>query len=184
MRLAITEHSHEPEAAPRRDVVWNILTVFILIGMGLTGLFFFMIFQNPESIFNPFPPPAQPAALILPTSTPTLRQLPPTWTVTPTSTSTATPVPPTAVQPTDAVEVTPGALQTQVSATEEPAGHYAGLICRRKLNPLMLRLFGPSTAATGWGSPDRLLTCRAARPRASRCKLAEPWGAIISILSA
>jgi hypothetical protein len=41
------------------------------------------IFNNPDSGINPFPFPTLPATIAVPSPTPTLLQLPPTWTPTP-----------------------------------------------------------------------------------------------------
>ena len=82
-------------------IIWNILTVLLLLGVLCLGGYFMMIFINPQSGLNPFPPPTLPAALQLPTETPTPRGvLPPTWTPEPTNPPTETPTPrPTATLP-------------------------------------------------------------------------------------
>ena len=61
--------------------VWNILTILILLTALCVGGVFLMIFLNPESSLNPFPPPSVPTLMPVNTSTPTSAvQLPPTWT--------------------------------------------------------------------------------------------------------
>jgi hypothetical protein len=42
-----------------------------------------VIFIHPDSRINPFPFPSLPATIVIPTLTPTLLQMPPTWTPTP-----------------------------------------------------------------------------------------------------
>ena len=83
----------EPGSPPRSfsSIVWNTLTgVTILASLGV-GAVFLMIFLNPNSSLNLFPPPTSPPALALPTFTPTPREvLPPTWTPLPTTEPTAT----------------------------------------------------------------------------------------------
>jgi hypothetical protein len=93
-------------AAP--DLVWNVLTVLVWLGMATLVMAFISFYQNPESRLNPFKPP-QPtlvAAIFIPTDTPGLKQtapsliqtasvtpLPPTPTFTPSPTATETPTP-------------------------------------------------------------------------------------------
>lgn len=66
--------------------IWDILTGLILLGIVCLAGGFIFIFQNPESALNPWQPPTQVAALVIPTSTDTPRSLPPTWTPTPSET--------------------------------------------------------------------------------------------------
>jgi hypothetical protein len=63
-----------------KGLVWNILTVLLLLG--LCGMLAVMaaIFVNPDSEFNPFPPSGLPTLIVLPSSTWTPFRLPPTWT--------------------------------------------------------------------------------------------------------
>lgn len=83
--------------------LWNCLTVVTLLTVICVVGVFFMIFINPSSGLNPFPPATLPVAIALPTITPTPRQvLPPTWTPTVTSipTQTNTPRPTSTLPPT------------------------------------------------------------------------------------
>ncbi len=77
--------------------VWDILAIAALAGAVIFGALVLVIFINPNSSVNPFPPPTLPPTLLLPTSTATLVQLPPTWTPTPqpqfTQRPTGTPIP-------------------------------------------------------------------------------------------
>ena len=107
---------------PKRStggIIWNILTILILLSTICVAAVFAVIFVNPYSGINPFPPPTLPAALTFPTATPTLSLvLPPTWTPKPTSepTATSTPRPSATLPPTE----TPFSLVTQVvTATAE-----------------------------------------------------------------
>jgi hypothetical protein len=92
----------------------------------MIGLYGFL-FSNPFAPINPFPPPKLPAVIVLPSSTPTVNAMPPTWTVAPTTgaTATATLTPPPVEVGTDAVEVTPGAVETTPDATNQPRALYA-----------------------------------------------------------
>jgi len=62
--------------------MWDILSIIGLVSICCLMVVFAQIAMNPSSSLNPFPPPTMPALLDLPTSTPTLRSLPPTWTAT------------------------------------------------------------------------------------------------------
>lgn len=85
---------YQDHAQPQRkvsDIVWNTLTIVVLLTVACVATGFLMIFLNPYSAFNPFPPPSLPATIALPTITPTPRSvLPPTWTPEPTLEPTAT----------------------------------------------------------------------------------------------
>jgi hypothetical protein len=77
----------DAQKAPSRSIsalVWNILTVLVLLSAVCIGAVFLMIFTNPNSALNPMKPIPMDTQIILPTSTSTPRQLPPTWTPTPT----------------------------------------------------------------------------------------------------
>lgn len=63
-----------------KNAFWNALSIIVFLTIIGVIAFFALIFLNPYSGLNPFPPPTLPAALNLPTFTPTYEQLPPTWT--------------------------------------------------------------------------------------------------------
>ncbi|MBN2386506.1 MAG: hypothetical protein JXB85_05760 [Anaerolineales bacterium] len=65
-------------------LLWNILTVVMLVGICCLGIFFLTIFVNPQASINPFPPSSLPTLAQFPTPTITAIQLDATWT--PTST--------------------------------------------------------------------------------------------------
>ncbi len=91
------------------EVIWNVLTAIVLMGvLGVSGLFAF-IYSQPNAPVNPFPPPTMPAAMVGPSGTPTLEQLPPTWT--PGVTPTFQP------QPSDTPLPTPTAAQGVMDST-------------------------------------------------------------------
>ena len=62
--------------------LWNVLAILVLMAIAGTGVVYAQIFIDPQSPFNPFPPPTLPATLAIPSWTPTYRQLPATWTAT------------------------------------------------------------------------------------------------------
>ncbi len=74
----------EPKVKKRNSLVWNILTVIVLLATCSLAYFFLIIFNNPNSPINPFKP--APIATRYQTGTPTniIIPLPPTWTPTPT----------------------------------------------------------------------------------------------------
>ncbi|HIE56798.1 MAG TPA: hypothetical protein EYP88_01010 [Anaerolineales bacterium] len=95
-------------------IIWNILAVVMLGSAICLGAIYMMIFINPYSGLNPFPPPTMPVLVPTITPTPTLRALlPPTWTPTATTPPTETPTP----EPT--YTLTPEGMQP--TATRNPA---------------------------------------------------------------
>ncbi len=84
----------ESERNSRRNRVFNLLSIFLLILAGIAAIVILVIFINPTSTLNPFPPATLQPPVILPSATATQRSLPPTWTSTPdqsTPTETQTP---------------------------------------------------------------------------------------------
>jgi hypothetical protein len=65
-----------------KDSTWNILTILALLGCVILGYVFLNIYSNPTGSMNPFRPPATPPFVQIPSSTTTLRSLPPVWTAT------------------------------------------------------------------------------------------------------
>ncbi len=63
--------------------LWDILAIMTLLALLFMGIIFLQIFVDPFSTINPFPPSTLPPTLMIPSATPTLRSLPPTWTHTP-----------------------------------------------------------------------------------------------------
>ncbi|HQM55311.1 MAG TPA: hypothetical protein PLX29_07485, partial [Anaerolineaceae bacterium] len=63
--------------------IWDILTVVLLLTALVLLVVVMVIFIHPDSRINPFPFPSLPATIVIPTLTPTLLQMPPTWTPTP-----------------------------------------------------------------------------------------------------
>jgi hypothetical protein len=60
--------------------IWDILTGILLLAILLVGGLVMSVFANPYSSFNPFPPQALPPTVVIPSSTPTFRSMPATWT--------------------------------------------------------------------------------------------------------
>jgi len=72
----------EPKKVNLKSLVWNILTVVMLLGIFCLAFYFLTIFNNPHSLLNPFPPAVLPTLYqtITPTSTIIPREA--TWTPT------------------------------------------------------------------------------------------------------
>lgn len=110
-------------------IIWNVLTAIVVLMVLCVGGVFLVVFLNPNTSINPFPPPTLPAVAELPTSTPTPRNLlPSTWTptITPSPTLTDTPVP-TETPIADATEEasppsegTPGSEEGMSFVLQEP----------------------------------------------------------------
>jgi hypothetical protein len=73
-----------------RKILWNVLTLGVLLLTLCFCCYFVAVFSNPYLPFNPFPPSTPVPPLELPTATWTPIPLPPTWT------PTVTPIPPEA----------------------------------------------------------------------------------------
>jgi hypothetical protein len=104
-------------AAGQTDPVWNVLTILIFAGLCLISVAFVMVFSEPNSSLNPFPPPTLQPTLFFPSPTPFDTAVPviPSNTPTITLTPTFTPIPPTATltqTPTATVTFTPGPSPT------------------------------------------------------------------------
>jgi len=69
----------------RKPVIWNILTIFVLLGICGFVYYFTSVFINPTSAYNPFPPVPTPTFYQTPTFTATIILQPATWTPTPTT---------------------------------------------------------------------------------------------------
>jgi len=108
---------------------WNLLTLLVLLGVVVVVGFFAMIYINPYSALNPFPPPTPVVVQPLPTDVPTatLTSVPtatptmivPTDEATQEATSTSTPL----ATPTDFVLSTATPTET---ATQVPYGLQSG----------------------------------------------------------
>jgi hypothetical protein len=73
----------EPKTKPK-PVIWNILTVIVLLGVCGLAYLFMNIFLHPEVLPTSLRPAALPTFYQTNTPTPTIIQQPPTWTATPT----------------------------------------------------------------------------------------------------
>jgi hypothetical protein len=83
------DEEDETKPPDRSGMVWNILTILVLLTTVCVGILFVTVLINPSAGFNPFPPPPVPERMELATPTSTPKSiLPPTWT--PVSSSTPT----------------------------------------------------------------------------------------------
>ncbi|MFC1996368.1 hypothetical protein ACFLXI_02010 [Chloroflexota bacterium] len=120
MQNDVFDYYDEEEEQRKRTnqgaIVWNILTILVLLTALCVGGTFLIIFMNPQSSLNPFPPPTMPALIPSATVTPTSAvKLPPTWTPTPPLPPTITPTP----EPT--YTLTPEGDQPTAINTQDPA---------------------------------------------------------------
>ncbi|HPC06688.1 MAG TPA: NBR1-Ig-like domain-containing protein [Anaerolineaceae bacterium] len=79
---------------------WDILAILGVLALLAVAAGLAVVFLNPQSALNPFPPATLPARVVIPSETPTMQQLPPTWTVVVTESTQVvlgeTPLPPVA----------------------------------------------------------------------------------------
>ena len=68
----------------RKPVIWNILTILVLLLVICLAYYFTAIFINPNGAYNPFPPAPLPTLFKTSTPTATIIPLAATWTPTPT----------------------------------------------------------------------------------------------------
>ncbi len=116
----------QPSTRGSADVIWNILTVVVLLTTLCIGTFFLMVFINPYSGLNPFPPPTLPPTIEFPTPTNTPKQLPPTWTPTPVPpTATWTPVPTDTPTPTASPTPEAAVIVTDTPTPEQTTPPFA-----------------------------------------------------------
>ena len=86
---------------------WDVLAIIFTTAALICLALVLIIYTNPDTSLNPFPFPTLPPTIVVPSPTPTLLQLPPTWTPTP---LVSTPLPPTGTPfPTETpLVLTPG----------------------------------------------------------------------------
>ena len=122
----------EPKAkAKGKPIIWNILTVVVLLGVCGLAYFFLAVYQNPALLPASFLPAAIPTLYQTPTPSATIILQPPTWTPTPTlqPSSTRTKAPTwTAVSEliTPTITITPVATPTvapTITGTAMPASY-------------------------------------------------------------
>jgi len=121
---------NQTQGQPDRTIlIWYILTIAALLGVVCVSFGFVLIFTNPYSSLNPFPPPTNTLPVLPPTSTPTIAfviTLPPSWTPTDTvlPTSSVTPTPTNTLPPTPTpITLTPTVTDTPLPPPP-PTGGY------------------------------------------------------------
>jgi hypothetical protein len=119
----ISEVKGPPSRKITSNMVWNILTILSLVSICCVVSAVTIIFINPNSNLNPFPPPTMNPALWTPTPTVTLRfKLIPSWTPTSTvipATETSTPVPTNTPEATNSMVEIPTATETAGNTTAD-----------------------------------------------------------------
>ncbi|MGB9798838.1 MAG: hypothetical protein ACPLUL_01930 [Thermanaerothrix sp.] len=144
-----------PEQSPRDpDLLWNVLTLLVWLGIFGVILFVGLIYINPHSPLNPFPPRPVPTLLVLPTqevsleSTSNLTETP-TATLVPTAVPTFTPTPqPTLVEGTPLPEVAS-------TATPTPSYGYAFAV-QNQPNVIAASLYHPERTCDWMGVAGRV----------------------------
>ena len=86
------EQAENIPSTKHQDRWWNILTLFTLLLVLAVAVVMLVIYNDPETGLNPFPPPDPPEALVLSADIPTAT-IPPTQLPTPSPTETVTRVP-------------------------------------------------------------------------------------------
>ncbi len=74
----------------RNNIVWNSLTALVILASLTAVGYFILLFSNPASSLNPFPPPTMPVPIQIPTAT--MTPILPTATLTPVAVITETPL--------------------------------------------------------------------------------------------
>lgn len=115
----IAERQKNRKRKRQNNAIWNFLTVLFILASILAIAFFALIFSNPSSELNPYPPPTLPVLIQLPTSTATPVALPATWTPTPTATDEPTITPP-ATDEQKLIGLTPTPISTSDSSAKYP----------------------------------------------------------------
>jgi hypothetical protein len=125
--------------------VWDILAVLVLLAILCLVGSGSIIFFNPYSTLNPFPPPTEPVLITIPTATLVGKTLPPTWT--PFVLDTVTPRPTWTMVPTSTIislptftpypSITP--LPPLPSATSTPGEYHCKVTIQSPLNGGVLK---------------------------------------------
>lgn len=136
-----------------KEVLWNFLTALIVVGMIAVFIIIALIYINPRSALNPFPPPTPVPTLAL-TQPPAPTALPPAATATPPvsqSTRTSAPTQPNQPTPT-AILATPVAPSGSSSPTPtyKPSSGYA-FIPQAEPKAIDAALFSPGRGCQWMG---------------------------------
>jgi hypothetical protein len=151
----------DAQKAPSKSVsslVWNILTVLVILSALCVGAVFFMIFTNPSSSLNPLKPIPVDTQISLPTASNTPRQLPPTWTATPSLTPapTSTPRPTNTLVPTS----TPFGADTDTPGPTNTPGPMSFELQTGDPQAISARLYHPGIGCNFLGVSGQALDVR------------------------
>ncbi len=151
----------DAQKAPSRSVsalLWNILTILVLLSAICVGVVFLMIFTNPNSSLNPLKPIPIDTMVILPTATVTPRQLAPTWTRTPT----LTPGPTNTSRPTNTatVTITPFGAATDTPGPTNTPGPMSFGLQSGDPQAIPARVYHPGIGCTFMGVSGQALDVR------------------------
>lgn len=161
----------EPKKLNLFSLVWNILTVGVLLGICCVAIFILTIFNNPNSPINPFPPAVLPTLYktLTPTNTLVMILREPTWT----STATIKPIPTRTKAPTwtllpqmvtlsgtpDIPTATPNGPVTTISATTTSATPISAtpMPAKADITYLASTVFYPATGCNWLGVAGKVL---------------------------
>jgi hypothetical protein len=151
----------DAQKAPSRStsaLVWNILTVLVLLSAICIGIVLLMIFTNPNSALNPLRPIPIDTLIVLPTATNTPRQLPPTWTptLTPIPAPTNTPWPTNTLVPTSTTFGAP----TDIPSPTNPPGAMSFELNQGDPQAIPARVYHPGIGCTFMGISGQALDVR------------------------
>lgn len=160
-----TDEMEYPEYRPAKlEKLWNGLTLVALLATLAAVVVILVIYNDPKSVVNPFPPPALPEEIVLPTATatqpPTLTPtLPPASTPTTQITPAATDLPSTIPSPTVEVlviPVTPSPIQPLQPTLEEPQPNRFAFELQSPPQALSANLYVPDRDCSWMGVAGRV----------------------------
>jgi hypothetical protein len=144
-------------------LVWNVLTALVLATTVCIGGVFLLVFINPHSALNPFPPPTLPTPMAFPTGSATSSvQLPPTWTPLPSQEPSETPtlLPSSTLIPTFTPYGLPSATP-DLRATLTPGG-YAFIVTKGNQNAISSETLRPGDNCKWMGVVGQVFDLRGA----------------------
>ena len=128
--------------------IWNVLSIMLMLGVCLIAGIVGVIFADPNSALNPFPPSTPVPIIVLPSPTPTefVVVLPPTWT------------------PTPVISTTSGAATATPKVTTTPIP---------SRTPFILATRTPFVLPSPTKAPTNPFPTNAKVPLAGKCKVVE-----------
>jgi len=137
--------TQEPQQKKKPSaLVWNVLTIVVLVTILCVISVFFLIFVNPYSSFNPFPPPTLYPSMVPPTMTVTPRfTLIPSWT--PTNFVAVETNTPAAIILPASTAIAPGSTAAMQIISTAPAGGFSFVLRQGSPSAIDGKTFHPDT---------------------------------------